>query len=437
MKTFLIAYIIFINIVGFCLMGLDKRRAVQRRWRIPERTLFATALLFGSIGVLTGIYVFRHKTRHLTFTIGIPAILVVQLLLVAFLVSWNEQRLASPSTAVEHELSLIRELDGDTIEAFVSYDNLTNSHLFSDSAESDAVNAVRLFFKNFHYSIQEEEVDQRTATVKVNITNSDMHALAQDLCCSILRQTSSLYPDRDAAESVNYYRLLHDTLLANRYDTTVTTATFHLERDESGWVILVDDALKDELVSGFISYMNDPYILPASKVLSIQLDAFCELDGSQWKDYLRIEDVFATYNTDYYAQIDDEYTAQIAACFDYEILKCRENGNTATATVRITSLDMPEILSRYKKYLLEYAATTKSIRDNDVQVSNETSRLLLAALQENQSANSTDLDLTFRNNGEAWEIYFDHSFTNAVMGDIDTAIETFNTISTDPSAQEG
>ena len=62
-----------INLIGFAAMALDKRRAIRHKWRIPERTLFLIALLFGSIGVLTGMYVFRHKTKHLSFSIGIPA----------------------------------------------------------------------------------------------------------------------------------------------------------------------------------------------------------------------------------------------------------------------------------------------------------------------------------------------------------------------------
>ena len=100
-----------INLIGFATMALDKRRAIRHKWRIPERTLFLIALLFGSIGVLTGMYVFRHKTKHLSFSIGIPAILVAQLLLLSFLYSWNLRRVQSPSQAVEHELALIEELD--------------------------------------------------------------------------------------------------------------------------------------------------------------------------------------------------------------------------------------------------------------------------------------------------------------------------------------
>ena len=78
MKFFFL-YLLLINAAAFLLMLADKRKARKNRWRIPERTLILTALLGGSIGALLGMYTFRHKTRHLKFTLGIPAILLAQL----------------------------------------------------------------------------------------------------------------------------------------------------------------------------------------------------------------------------------------------------------------------------------------------------------------------------------------------------------------------
>lgn len=66
-------------------MLTDKQRARKNYWRIPESTLLTAAALGGSIGSLLGMYTFRHKTKHLKFTLGIPAILVCQILLAVFL----------------------------------------------------------------------------------------------------------------------------------------------------------------------------------------------------------------------------------------------------------------------------------------------------------------------------------------------------------------
>jgi uncharacterized membrane protein YsdA (DUF1294 family) len=83
MTQLLIVYLLLINAAAFLLMLADKHKARKNRWRIPESTLMLTALLGGSIGSLAGMYLFRHKTRHLKFTIGIPVILGLQLALCA------------------------------------------------------------------------------------------------------------------------------------------------------------------------------------------------------------------------------------------------------------------------------------------------------------------------------------------------------------------
>ncbi len=74
-----IIYLVLINLAAFVLMGLDKRKARKNLWRIPEKTLFLSAILGGSAGAIAGMYVFHHKTRHWYFVIGMPLILVIQI----------------------------------------------------------------------------------------------------------------------------------------------------------------------------------------------------------------------------------------------------------------------------------------------------------------------------------------------------------------------
>ena len=77
-------YLLIVNVIGFCSMGLDKRKARKNQWRIPEATLFAIAFLGGSLGSVLGMHVFHHKTRHWYFRYGMPLILVLQLAAAAF-----------------------------------------------------------------------------------------------------------------------------------------------------------------------------------------------------------------------------------------------------------------------------------------------------------------------------------------------------------------
>ncbi|HDX9579989.1 TPA: DUF1294 domain-containing protein [Bacillus pseudomycoides] len=67
-------YFVFINIVAFIMMGLDKRKAKQQQWRTPESTLFLIAAAGGGIGALVGMYMFHHKTHKNKFVFGIPVL---------------------------------------------------------------------------------------------------------------------------------------------------------------------------------------------------------------------------------------------------------------------------------------------------------------------------------------------------------------------------
>ena len=78
---YLYYYLIIVNALAFALMLTDKQKAKKHKWRIPEATLMGAAALGGSLGALAGMYLFRHKTRHPKFTLGIPTILLVQLAL--------------------------------------------------------------------------------------------------------------------------------------------------------------------------------------------------------------------------------------------------------------------------------------------------------------------------------------------------------------------
>ena len=77
-------YLLIINIVGFVMMGIDKKRAIRGAWRISEASLFLTAFLGGALGCTLGMHRFRHKTKHWYFRFGLPAITLVQFILLLF-----------------------------------------------------------------------------------------------------------------------------------------------------------------------------------------------------------------------------------------------------------------------------------------------------------------------------------------------------------------
>ena len=83
----LFLYLILVNAVCFLLMLADKYKARKNLWRIPEAVLMGAALLGGSLGSLAGMYLVRHKTKHLKFTLGIPVILATQVMLLIIILS--------------------------------------------------------------------------------------------------------------------------------------------------------------------------------------------------------------------------------------------------------------------------------------------------------------------------------------------------------------
>lgn len=78
-------YLLAINAVTFIVYGIDKYKAKKAKWRIPEATLLLLAVLGGSIGAWMGMKVWHHKTMHKKFKYGIPAILLIQIALMAYL----------------------------------------------------------------------------------------------------------------------------------------------------------------------------------------------------------------------------------------------------------------------------------------------------------------------------------------------------------------
>ena len=85
----LLVYLLLINAAGFLLMLVDKIKAKKNLWRIPEATLMGVAVIGGSIGAIAGMNLFRHKTKHAKFFIGLPVILALQIVLVCVLMMYT------------------------------------------------------------------------------------------------------------------------------------------------------------------------------------------------------------------------------------------------------------------------------------------------------------------------------------------------------------
>ena len=83
----LVIYFFIINLFAIFLMKYDKVKAINNQYRVSEKTLFLIALILGGIGRYIGMYLFRHKTKHVKFTVGIPLIIILNILTIYYLIS--------------------------------------------------------------------------------------------------------------------------------------------------------------------------------------------------------------------------------------------------------------------------------------------------------------------------------------------------------------
>lgn len=88
MIKIVLIYLLFINFIGFYIMLVDKNRAIHKEWRVPEKTLIGISIIGGSIGMVLGMFTFRHKTKHLKFLLGIPVIIFIQFYIVIYLCNY-------------------------------------------------------------------------------------------------------------------------------------------------------------------------------------------------------------------------------------------------------------------------------------------------------------------------------------------------------------
>ena len=86
---YVVSYLIIINFISFILVAIDKRKAIKNKYRISEKTFFIFSFIGGSLGTLLGMFQFHHKTKKLKFLIGIPILLLFNILVLYLIKEWS------------------------------------------------------------------------------------------------------------------------------------------------------------------------------------------------------------------------------------------------------------------------------------------------------------------------------------------------------------
>ena len=431
--TVFAAYLIIINICGLAVIGIDKYRVSRKKRRIPERWLLIAGFLGGSLGIWIGMRLFRHKTRKPRYYVGIPVMLLIHAVLCVFIFTQIRAAYGRPSAVVSRQLQAMKDPSDEVIRSFAT-DAFSSALISEGTVDAAAQEAIRLFFRNYDYTIVSEKIDpdKNNAFVTAEITNIDTHQLASDLCTELTRRSASISPEGPLPLSLHdYFELLSSALETGTYKLRTTTAHFHLSRSEGSWKLITDDELQNDLVSGFNTWINDPYLLDPADVLTIYLDGFAALTSDEWLWYLDTNDIFATYSAAYAADLDRLYTEKIAEYFDYSIDGCRTNGDTAEADVSITSIDMRSVLRLYKSKLLAYAESSESIMDDDTALSDAKATYLMDALNEADAQTTSKITVMIVNDGKTWQPQISSELANAFLGNIQGGLETFNSSETE------
>ncbi|MDY2897674.1 MAG: hypothetical protein SOT54_06210 [Candidatus Limivivens sp.] len=330
----------------------------------------------------------------------------------------------TPEKLIRSELEQIKKLDEKTIRNFVSYQDIVQNKMRDTDVGEETTEAVRLFFQNFDYSVLSTESADDKAEVIVEIRNLDSRSLAHDLCLSLTRIAAD--PRASQTDTMNsYFTVLRDILKSNTYETARTEAHFNLIRQSGSWVIQTTDSLKDEIVGGLISALQDPYLLTPEEVAAATLDVFTDFSPEDWISYLDMHDVFAI-GSEQSDQVDQSLAARIASCFQYKVTQLRVDHEDATASADITSLDMTSVLKAYRKKLLAYAETTESLRASDSEIADKSAGFLKEALDENEDTILRSVPLTFHNNGSAWEMSIGEEFSEVLLGGSEDALNAFH-----------
>lgn len=419
----LIGYLILINLAGFFSMCIDKRRARKGKYRISERWLFLIAAVGGSAGSLFGMYLFHHKTRHKRFVIGLPIILFLQIVILMVAASSFHAQAGRPSTSVRNTLDLVKQMDDETIHSFVSYEALSDQQL-TEADEDAAFDAVRLFFERFDYEITDEQIAGDSAQVTVNISNLDAHSLAHDLCLQLTSQWIDLSKaPENAPVFTDYFALLRDSLKNNSYSIVQTSATFDLSLRQHKWILQMDEQVRDQIMGGLSSWLRNPYLLTPEEIITLYLDAFSALDADGWIRYFAADDLFATGSEEYAASIDRFFFEKLAEYYEWELVSCNTVDDQSEIQLSVESVDMKKVFTLYQEKLLSYAGTIESVTSGSTELSDTSARLLMESLEEASEKASFSATVTMGNDGVTWQPEDLSSLVNAMLGNLDDALE--------------
>lgn len=331
---------------------------------------------------------------------------------------------AEVKKAVSDELDLLKNLDPDTTQKYISYEDL-----FADAKESSSVSpeieeVFSLFFKNFDYKIMEVDVDKNSqqAAASVRLTTIDAKSLAKDFTSAHLREeilkNASTGTDSNASVE-DHYLLLGKLMKKKDYEKVESNCTINLVHQDDSWVIQKDATLENELVGGLLTYLSDPNILSPSETVSVYMKTLKDMDAEQMNTFLNLDSVLNS-DDEPEKSIATALVEQVHNCFNYEVTKETDLGYTAQVTVSITSFDSDSILAVYQKQLDEYLDTAEAVIEGSEGRLAKSQEFLLDAINSNEATATSEVTLNLTNDGVDWNVELGNDIGKALFGNLST-----------------
>lgn len=297
-------------------------------------------------------------------------------------------------TVISNELNLLKNLDSDTAQKYVSYKELFPDATTETSLSQEVEEVFSLFFQDFDYQILDLDVDEdkKEATEKIKLTTIDAQTLASDyaeasLKAAILKAASSDSADTEETTTSmeDRYLILDDLLKQNHYETMETECTIRLTdkgTSKQEWEIIRTHSLENDLVGGLMTYLSDSDLMSPEETLSVYLDTLKTMDSKQMGNYLGLESLLNTSDSAKNS-IASALVDQVHKTLDYQITSCNIQSYNAVVTTEITTFDSASILSDYQSSRDTYLSSVDAVIDGSSKRYEHSLELLLNSIKEN------------------------------------------------------
>lgn len=344
------------------------------------------------------------------------------------------QSKSTVEAVITEELDLLKNLDSDTAQKYISYKTLFPD--VTENASSPATATIQevfsLYFRNFDYKILDVDVDNANdhATAKLRLNTLDAHTLAKDFTASrlefLLREAA--VHDSQSTEDISCsaedcYHLMHELLSNQTYDTVKSECYMELKRTDKKmdtWEIISTSAFENDLVGGLLTYLSDTHLLSPEDTLSVYFQTLKHMTSEEMSSFLGVESILNSSDT-VKNKIAGALVKKVHNTFDYEIINCTVNGYTASIETNITTFDSDVILESYESELNSYMATPDAVYDGSVKRYEKSVNLLLEKIDECETLVTNSATIHMINDGTSWKLNDnDHTLGNAIFGTLST-----------------